>query len=98
LGVTGVKTRNLQTGAEGVIPCAGFFVAIGHAPASELVKDQLELHSGGYVTVEPGSTRTAIPGVFAAGDLTDHIYRQAVTSAGMGCMAALDAERFLSGH
>ena len=98
LGVTAVKTRNLQTGAEGVIPCAGFFVAIGHAPASELVKDQLELHSGGYVTVEPGSTRTAIPGVFAAGDLTDHIYRQAVTSAGMGCMAALDAERFLSGH
>ena len=98
LGVTGVKTRNLQTGAEGVIPCAGFFVAIGHAPASELVKDQLELHSGGYVTVEPGSTRTAIPGVFAAGDLTDHIYRQAVTSAGMGCMAALDAERWLAHH
>ncbi|MEY3533490.1 MAG: thioredoxin-disulfide reductase, partial [Pseudomonadota bacterium] len=81
VGVTGVKTRNLQTGAEAVIPCAGFFVAIGHAPASELVKDQLELHSGGYVTVEPGSTRTAIPGVFAAGDLTDHIYRQAVTPA-----------------
>jgi thioredoxin reductase (NADPH) len=98
LGVTGVKTRNLKTGVEGVIPCDGFFVAIGHAPASELVKDQLPLHSGGYVTVEPGSTRTAIPGVFAAGDLTDHIYRQAVTSAGMGCMAALDAEKFLAGH
>jgi thioredoxin reductase (NADPH) len=98
LGVTGVRARNVQTGAEQIVPCAGFFVAIGHAPASELVKDQLALHSGGYVTVEAGSTRTAIPGVFAAGDLTDHIYRQAVTSAGMGCQAALDAERFLSGH
>ena len=98
LGVTGVRAKNVQTGAETVVPCDGFFVAIGHAPASELVKDQLELHSGGYVTVEPGSTRTSIPGVFAAGDLTDHIYRQAVTSAGMGCMAALDAERFLAGH
>ena len=98
LGVTGVKTRNLLTGAEAVIPCAGFFVAIGHAPASELVTDQLELHNGGYVKVTPGSTHTSIPGVFAAGDLTDHIYRQAVTSAGMGCMAALDAERWLSGH
>ncbi|WP_395543360.1 thioredoxin-disulfide reductase [Neotabrizicola sp. sgz301269] len=98
LGVTAVKVRNLKTGAETDIPCAGFFVAIGHAPASELVKDQLELHSGGYVKVEPGTTRTSIPGVFAAGDLTDHIYRQAVTSAGMGCMAALDAEKFLAGH
>ncbi|QYZ70195.1 thioredoxin-disulfide reductase [Neotabrizicola shimadae] len=96
LGVTGVRVKNVQTGAEHVVPCDGFFVAIGHAPASELVKDQLELHAGGYVKVEPGSTRTSIPGVFAAGDLTDHIYRQAVTSAGMGCMAALDAERWLA--
>jgi len=96
LGVTGVKIRHTGTGAETDIPCAGFFVAIGHAPASELVKDQLELHHGGYVKVEPGSTRTSIPGVFAAGDLTDHVYRQAVTSAGMGCMAALDAERWLA--
>ncbi len=95
-GVTGVKVRNVKTGAESEIPCAGFFVAIGHAPASELVKDQLELHNGGYVKVEPGTTRTSIPGVFAAGDLTDHVYRQAVTSAGMGCMAALDAERWLA--
>jgi thioredoxin reductase (NADPH) len=95
LGVTGVLARNVQTDETQVIPCAGFFVAIGHAPASELVKDQLPLHNGGYVQVEPGSTRTAIPGVFAAGDLTDHVYRQAVTSAGMGCMAALDAEKFL---
>ena len=98
LGVTGVLARNVQTNETQEIPCTGFFVAIGHAPASELVKDQLPLHSGGYVQVEPGSTRTAIPGVFAAGDLTDHIYRQAVTSAGMGCMAALDAEHWLSGQ
>lgn len=96
-GVTAVRVRNVQTGETNDIPCAGFFVAIGHAPASELVKDQLELHSGGYVKVKAGSTATSIPGVFAAGDLTDHIYRQAVTSAGMGCMAALDAERWLGG-
>lgn len=97
-GVEAVRARNVLTGETTDIPCAGFFVAIGHAPASELVKDQLELHNGGYVKVEPGSTRTSIPGVFAAGDLTDHIYRQAVTSAGMGCMAALDAEKFLAEH
>ena len=96
--VTAVRTHNLVTGEIKDVPCHGFFVAIGHAPASELVKDQLALHAGGYVKVELGSTRTAIPGVFAAGDLTDHIYRQAVTSAGMGCMAALDAERFLDGE
>lgn len=98
LGVTGVRVRNTKGGAEQVVPVDGVFVAIGHAPASELVKDQLELHNGGYVKVEPGSTRTSIPGVFAAGDLTDHLYRQAVTSAGMGCMAALDAERWLAEH
>jgi thioredoxin reductase (NADPH) len=97
-GVTAVRVRNLKTGAEADVPCAGFFVAIGHAPASELVKDQLELHNGGYVKVEPGTTQTSVPGVFAAGDLTDHVYRQAVTSAGMGCMAALDAERWLAGQ
>jgi thioredoxin reductase (NADPH) len=98
LGVTGVRARDVRTGETQDIPCAGFFVAIGHSPASELVKDQLELHNGGYVKVTPGGTATSIPGVFAAGDLTDHVYRQAVTSAGMGCMAALDAERFLAGH
>ena len=96
LGVTAVRARNVDTGEITDVPCAGFFVAIGHAPASELVKDQLPLHNGGYVVVEAGSTRTAIPGVFAAGDLTDHQYRQAVTSAGMGCMAALDAEHWLA--
>ncbi|GAB1378822.1 thioredoxin-disulfide reductase [Pararhodobacter aggregans] len=96
LGVTGARIRNVKTGEETLIPCEGFFVAIGHAPASELVKDQLKLHSGAYVWVEPGSTRTSIEGVFAAGDLTDHTYRQAVTSAGMGCMAALDAEHWLA--
>ncbi len=98
LGVTGVRVRNVETGVEGTVPCDGFFVAIGHAPASELVKDQLDLHHGGYVKVKPGTTETSVPGVFAAGDLTDHIYRQAVTSAGMGCMAALDAERWLAGQ
>ena len=95
-GVTGVRLRDVTTGAERVVPADGVFVAIGHAPASELVRDALTLHDGGYVWVEPGTTRTSVEGVFAAGDLTDHVYRQAVTSAGMGCMAALDAERFLS--
>lgn len=95
-GVEAVRVRHIDTGAITEIAAKGVFIAIGHAPASELVKDQLELHHGGYVKVTPGSTATSIPGVFAAGDLTDHIYRQAVTSAGMGCMAALDAERWLA--
>ena len=95
-GVEAVRARDVRTGEITEIPAKGVFIAIGHAPASELVKDQLETHHGGYVKVEPGTTRTSIPGVFAAGDLTDHVYRQAVTSAGMGCMAALDAERFLA--
>jgi thioredoxin reductase (NADPH) len=96
LGVEGVIARNVKTGESKEVSCKGFFVAIGHAPASELVKDQLETHMGGYVITMPDSTATSIPGVYAAGDLTDHEYRQAVTSAGMGCMAALEAERFLS--
>lgn len=96
LGVEGVRARHVSTGTVTEIPARGVFVAIGHAPASELVKDQLETHHGGYVKVRPGTTETSVPGVFAAGDLTDHVYRQAVTSAGMGCMAALDAERWLA--
>lgn len=96
LGVTGARIRNVKTGQETTLGAAGVFIAIGHAPSSELVKDQLDIHHGGYVVVEPGSTRTSVPGVYAAGDLTDHIYRQAVTSAGMGCMAALDAEAWLA--
>ena len=96
LGVTGVRVRDVNSGSTSEIPCNGLFVAIGHAPASELVRDQLDLHHGGYVKVKAGTSQTSIPGVFAAGDLTDHVYRQAVTSAGMGCMAALDAERWLT--
>ncbi len=96
LGVEGLRLKHVGSGEITEIACRGVFVAIGHAPASELVADQLETHLGGYVVTKPDSTATSIPGVFAAGDLTDHIYRQAVTSAGMGCMAALEAERFLS--
>ncbi len=96
LGVEGVKVKHTKTGALTDIAAKGVFVAIGHAPANELVKDVLETHMGGYVVTKPDSTETSIPGVFAAGDLTDHKYRQAVTSAGMGCMAALEAERFIA--
>ncbi len=96
LGVEGVKVRHVRTGAVTDIPAKGVFIAIGHAPANELVRDVLETHMGGYVVTKPDSTETSIPGIFAAGDLTDHKYRQAVTSAGMGCMAALEAERWLA--
>ena len=95
-GVTGARLKNVKTGDTREIEAAGIFIAIGHSPASELVKDQLETEMGGYVVTAPHSTETSVPGVFAAGDVTDHVYRQAVTSAGMGCMAALDAERFLA--
>ena len=96
LGVEGVKVKHTKTGEITNIPCKGVFIAIGHSPANELVIDTLETHMGGYVVTKPDSTETSIPGVFASGDLTDHKYRQAVTSAGMGCMAALEAERWLA--
>jgi len=88
--------KDTQTGETSTLEVDGAFVAIGHAPATELFKGKLSMDAAGYLDVEPGTPKTAIPGVFAAGDVTDHVYRQAVTAAGMGCMAALDGERFLA--
>ena len=96
--VSGLKLKNTVTGQEEVKDFTGLFVAIGHLPRSELLVGQLELNADGYVQVEGRSTKTQIPGVFACGDLVDFTYRQAITAAGTGCQAALDAERFLSGH
>jgi len=94
--VGGAVLRNVATGATSRIDVDGVFVAIGHAPATELFKGQLETTSSGYLITAPDSTRTSIPGVFAAGDVKDEVFRQAVTAAGMGCMAALEAERYLA--
>ncbi|MCX5497281.1 thioredoxin-disulfide reductase [Kaistia dalseonensis] len=94
--VTGLKIRNVVTGTVTEKPTDGVFVAIGHAPATELVRGQLQLKPSGYIWTAPDSTATNIPGVFAAGDVTDEIFRQAVTAAGQGCMAALEAERWLA--
>jgi thioredoxin reductase (NADPH) len=95
-GVTGAKVTNIKTGETRIIPAHGIFVAIGHKPATELFEGQLDMKPGGYLKTVPGGTATNIPGVFAAGDVSDDIYRQAVTAAGMGCMAALETERFLA--
>jgi thioredoxin reductase (NADPH) len=94
--VSQVRLKNIKTGALSEMPADGVFIAIGHAPATDLVVGQVKLKSSGYVEVAPNSTATSVPGVFAAGDVADEIYRQAVTAAGLGCMAALEAERFLA--
>jgi thioredoxin reductase (NADPH) len=95
LAVTGARVKNVVTGATQIIEAEGVFIAIGHAPASELFRGQLTVKPSGYIAVEPGTTRTNIPGVYAAGDVADEVYRQAVTAAGLGCMAALEVEKFL---
>ncbi len=96
--VEGVKIKNNQTNVEGTLTVTGLFIAIGHNPNTGIFKGQIDLDENGYIKTIPGSTNTNIPGVFAAGDVQDHVYRQAVTAAGTGCMSALDAERWLAGQ
>jgi|HigsolmetaAR203D_1030402.scaffolds.fasta_scaffold00974_15 thioredoxin reductase (NADPH) len=96
-GVTGLKVVNNETGAEEILETDGIFVAIGHKPNTDFLAGQIELDEAGYIKVKPGTTQTNVPGVFACGDVQDHVYRQAITAAGTGCMAALDCERFLEG-
>lgn len=96
LSVTGAKIKNVKTGEEQILDAHGVFIAIGHKPATEIFKGHVEMNDGGYIISAPDSTQTNIPGVFAAGDVSDEVYRQAVTAAGLGCMAALEAERYLA--
>ena len=97
-GVTGAIVKNLKTGDSKKVEAKGVFVAIGHVPTTELFKDQLKLQSNGYLWVQPGTAKTSIEGVFASGDVSDATYRQAVTAAGTGCMAAIEAERWMTEH
>lgn len=96
MGMTGLRLKNIKTGEESTLEADGMFVAIGHDPATELFKGKMDMDEAGYIISKPDSTATSIQGVFAAGDVTDHTYRQAVTAAGMGCMAALEADRYLA--
>jgi thioredoxin reductase (NADPH) len=96
--VTGVRVHNNKTGEKAVVDVTGFFVAIGHTPNTDLFKEWLELHDNGYIRTKPGTAQTSLPGIFASGDVQDFVYRQAVTAAGTGCMAALEAERWLAAN